>query len=72
MPATTAPTPSTTSEKTTESERPRRARKKKEARRWLREVEAITLFAVAGFAAVALFNHARGADPQGVVGALGD
>jgi S-DNA-T family DNA segregation ATPase FtsK/SpoIIIE len=71
MPATTAPA---TSEKTTESERPRsgRARKKKEARRWLREVEAIALFAVAGFAAAALFNHARGADPEGVVGMLGD
>jgi S-DNA-T family DNA segregation ATPase FtsK/SpoIIIE len=66
MPATSAPT---TSDRT--SERPRRARRRKEGRRWLREVEAIALLAVAGFVAVALVNHIRGADPQGLVGTLG-
>jgi DNA segregation ATPase FtsK/SpoIIIE, S-DNA-T family len=67
MPAATS-----TSDKTTDGERPRRARKRRDARRWLREVEAIGLLAAACFAAVALVNHARGADPHGVVGMLGD
>ena len=56
------------------TERPRRSttRRRREPRRWLREVEAIVLFAAAGFTAVALFNHASGADPHGVVGTIGD
>jgi S-DNA-T family DNA segregation ATPase FtsK/SpoIIIE len=66
MPATSAPA---TSDGT--SGRRRRARRHKHGRRWLREVEAIALLAVAGFVAVALVNHTRGADPQGVVGTLG-
>jgi len=71
-------TTSGTSEKLTSSSdgeaRPRRssARRKREPRRWLREVEAIALLAAAGFTAVALFNHARGVDPHGVVGMIGD
>ncbi len=56
------------------AQRPRRssARRRREPRRWLREVEAITLLAASGFTAVALFNHARGVDPHGVVGTIGD
>ena len=52
-------------------DRPRRAPKKREPRRWLREVKAILLFAVAGFGAVAVWDHTRGADAQGPVGHLG-
>jgi len=49
----------------------RRPSKKREPRRWLREVKAILLLVVAGFGAVAVWNHTRGADPQGPVGHLG-
>ena len=63
---------STATDKTGGGERSRRARRKKQGRRWLREVEAIGLFALAGFAAVVLLNHVRGTDPQGLVGTLGD
>jgi DNA segregation ATPase FtsK/SpoIIIE, S-DNA-T family len=72
--ATTTSGPSDKSSASASGERPRRpaARRRREPRRWLREVEAIALFAGAGFTAVALFNHARGADPHGVVGAIGD
>jgi DNA segregation ATPase FtsK/SpoIIIE, S-DNA-T family len=52
-------------------ERRRRPAKKREPRRWLREVKAILLLVVAGFGAVAVWNHVRGADPQGPVGHLG-
>ena len=52
-------------------ERRRRAPKKREPRRWLREVKAILLLTVAGFGAVAVWNHTRGTDPQGPVGHLG-
>jgi len=38
----------------TANDKPRRARKKKEARRWVREAHAIALLAAAGFAFVAL------------------
>jgi S-DNA-T family DNA segregation ATPase FtsK/SpoIIIE len=54
----------------------RRARKKKEARRWLREVRAIALLVVAGFGLVALATFAPGRPlseqqtPVGPVGAL--
>src|SRR6202795_4404862 len=52
-------------------ERTRRPQKKKEPRRWLREVKAILLLALAGFGGVAVWNYTRGADPQGPVGHLG-
>src|SRR5439155_3461856 len=40
-------------------ERRRRPQKKREPRRWLREVKAILLLTGAGFGAVALWNHTR-------------
>ena len=52
-------------------ERPRRPQKRKEPRRWLREVKAILLLALAGFGVVAVWNYTRGVDPQGPVGHLG-
>ena len=52
-------------------ERRRRAPKRREPRRWVREVKAIVLLTVAGFGAVAVWNHTRGTDPQGPVGHLG-
>ena len=56
------------------SDKPRRARKKKEARRWLREAQAIVLLAAAGFALVALatFDPAQApGEQQGPVGPVG-
>jgi S-DNA-T family DNA segregation ATPase FtsK/SpoIIIE len=47
------------------------AKKKREARRWLREAQAILLLVLAGFGAVAVWNYTRGADSQGPVGHLG-
>jgi len=58
-----------TSERT--GERTRRAPKKREPRRWLREAKAILLLVLAGFGTVAVWNHTRGIDPQGPVGHLG-
>jgi DNA segregation ATPase FtsK/SpoIIIE, S-DNA-T family len=49
----------------------RRPAKKREPRRWLREAQAILLLVLAGFGAVAVWNHTRGVDPQGPVGHLG-
>src|SRR2546425_4349257 len=56
------------------SDKPRRARKKKEARRWLREAQAIVLLAAAGFALVALATFDPAQPPgeqQGPVGPVG-
>jgi len=56
------------------NDRPRRARKKKEARRWLREAKAIGVLAVAGFTLVALatFDPALAPGEQhGPVGVVG-
>jgi S-DNA-T family DNA segregation ATPase FtsK/SpoIIIE len=63
----------TTSDGNKASERalPRRPAKKREPRRWLREARAIVLLVLAGFGAVAVWNHTRGVDPQGPVGHLG-
>jgi S-DNA-T family DNA segregation ATPase FtsK/SpoIIIE len=47
------------------------AKKKRESGRWLREARAILLVVLAGFGAIAVWNHTRGVDPQGVVGHLG-
>jgi DNA segregation ATPase FtsK/SpoIIIE, S-DNA-T family len=47
------------------------AKKKRDSRRWLREARAILLLVLAGFGAVAVWNHTRGVDPQGPVGHLG-
>src|SRR5436190_20485995 len=52
-------------------ERRRRAQKKREPRRWLREVKAILLLTGAGFGAVALWNYTHVSDPEGPVGHLG-
>ena len=55
-------------------DRPRHARKKKEARRWLREAQAILLLAAAGFGLVALatFDPALAPGVQhGPVGPVG-
>ncbi len=52
-------------------DRSRRPQKRKEPRRWLREVKAILLLALAGFGTVAVWNYTRGSDPQGPVGHLG-
>ena len=59
---------------TSTPDRPRRARKKKEARRWLREAQAILLLAAAGFglAALATFDPALAPGVQrGPVGPVG-
>ena len=63
----------TTSEGSSEraGERARRAPKKREPRRWLREAKGILLLVLAGFGMVAVWNHTRGVDPQGPVGHLG-
>ncbi len=55
-------------------DRPRRARKKKEARRWLREAQAILLLAAAGFGLVALATFDPALAPgvqRGPVGPVG-
>jgi S-DNA-T family DNA segregation ATPase FtsK/SpoIIIE len=52
-------------------DRPRRPARRREPRRWLREAQAILLLVLAGFGAIAVWNHTRGVDPQGPVGHLG-
>jgi DNA segregation ATPase FtsK/SpoIIIE, S-DNA-T family len=47
------------------------ATKKRQSRRWLREARGILLLVLAGFGAVAVWNHTPGIDPQGPVGHLG-
>jgi len=59
---------------TSTPDRPRRARKKKEARRWLREAQAILLLAAAGFGLVALATFDPALAPgvqRGPVGPVG-
>ncbi|MGH7390940.1 MAG: DNA translocase FtsK 4TM domain-containing protein [Candidatus Rokuibacteriota bacterium] len=58
----------------TADDKPRRARKKKDARRWVREVKAIALLVLAGFAVVALawFDPALpAAEQRGPAGPVG-
>jgi DNA segregation ATPase FtsK/SpoIIIE, S-DNA-T family len=46
-------------------------KKKRDARRWLREARGILLVVLAGFGALAVWNYTPGVDPRGPVGHLG-
>ncbi|MBI3636743.1 MAG: DNA translocase FtsK [Candidatus Rokubacteria bacterium] len=61
-------------EPTEKAPAPKRARKKKESHRWLREAKAIGMFVVAGFAVVALATYdpaLRPGDQSGPAGPVG-